>query len=265
MTQDRSPASLRAQPSSTSVSAPAAGTTPNNENRKNGDVLPSSARLDKAGYLSAVDLLKCVSQQDMEWLEKTTTMLQCRRGKVIYGPGEVSETLFLIKKGSVQIYRLGRDGKKLILANLGEGAFFGEMALLGQGTCQSFAEAVEDSLLCAMKRHHIERLLASYPQVAVNILEIMGRRLLATEMMLEEIAFKSVRSRIASLLLRLSQQQGSDVISGLSHQALADMSGTIRETATQSLNELRAQGLIEISRMCIKILDFDRLKEEAEF
>ncbi len=81
---------------------------------------------------------------------------------------------------------------------------------------------------------------------------------------LENMAFKGIPARLASLLLRLSEEQGTDEIAGLTHQDLAESVGTYRETATQVLNDLKSQGLIEIGRKRIKVLDSARLTEIAE-
>ena len=137
-------------------------------------------------------------------------------------------------------------------------------ASLGAKLHNTFAEAVEDCTICVMSRNDLERLILSKPQVALRILEITGRRLREAEERLENMAFKGIPARLASLLLRLAQEQGSNDITGLTHQDLAESVGTYRETATQVLNDLKAQGLIEIGRKRITILDPEGLAVVAE-
>lgn len=98
-------------------------------------------------------------------------MQTCRAGRVFYTPGETGEALFILKKGRVQLYRMSPEGRKLVIARLEPICFFGEMSCVGQGMYNTFAEATEDSLICTMSRHDVERLLLSKPQVAVRILE----------------------------------------------------------------------------------------------
>ncbi|MBI2303316.1 MAG: Crp/Fnr family transcriptional regulator [Chloroflexi bacterium] len=216
----------------------------------------------KPSYLSAMEVFQNLSPADMEWVDQVTTMRACPKGSILYEPGETGEVLFLLKKGRVQIYRLSAEGKRLILAILGDGTFFGEMALFGQGMYDAFAEATEDSLVCAMGRADVERLLLEKPQVALRVLQALGRRLLDTEAVAEGLALKRVAARLTSLLLRLA---GDDnIVSGLSHQELADMVGTLRETATETLNQLRAAGLVAIGRKRIIILDREGLSRLAE-
>jgi CRP/FNR family transcriptional regulator, cyclic AMP receptor protein len=115
-----------------------------------------------------------------------------------------------------------------------------------------------------MSRTDLERLILSKPQVALRILEITGKRLREAEERLESMAFKGIPARLASLLLRLADEQGTDDVRGLTHQDLAESVGTYRETATQVLNDLKTQGLIEIGRKRIKILNKEELLEVSE-
>lgn len=110
----------------------------------------------------------------------------------------------------------------------------------------------------------MERLILSKPQVALRVLEITGKRLREAEERLENMAFKGIPARLASLLLRLSVERNTLEIVGLTHQDLAESVGTYRETATQVLNDLKSQGLIEIGRKRINILAPDRLADIAE-
>jgi CRP-like cAMP-binding protein len=171
--------------------------------------------------------------------------------------------LFLVRQGQVQLYRISPEGKKLVIAALGAGAIFGEMALLGQQMHNAFAEAMEDSVILVMSRADLERLILNKPILGLRMLEITGRRLSDAESRLEDMAFKGIPARLASLLLRLAAERDTDEITGLTHQDLAETIGTYRETATQVLNDMKMAGIIEIGRKRIKILDRPRLLELA--
>lgn len=218
----------------------------------------------KIGYLQMVDIFQDLTESEIEEIDRATTMSTCRRGKIFYMPEDTSEVLFLLKEGKVQLYRISPDGKKLVIATVGPGTVFGEMALIGQGMHNTFAEATEDCVLLVMSREDVERLLVTKPKVALRIFEALGSRLKETEARLEEIAFKGIPARLASLLLQLAEERGSNTISGLTHQDLGEQIGTYRETTTQTLNTFRADGLIEIGRKRIKILDREGLKRIAE-
>jgi CRP-like cAMP-binding protein len=161
----------------------------------------------------------------------------------------------MLKSGRVQLYRISPEGKKLVIATLGAGTLFGEMALLGQQMHNAFAEALDDCLILVIRRSDLERLILNKPEVGLRILETTGKRLRDAEKRLEDMAFKGIPARLASLLLRLAEERGSNEIVGLTHQDLAETIGTYRETATQVLNDMKSQGLIEIGRKRIRILD----------
>lgn len=218
----------------------------------------------KIGYLQMVDIFQDLTESEIEEIDRATTMSTCRRGKIIYMPEDTSEVLFLLKEGKVQLYRISPDGKKLVIATIGPGTVFGEMALIGQGMHNTFAEATEDCVLLVMSREDVERLLVTKPKVALRIFEALGSRLKETEARLEEIAFKGIPARLASLLLQLAEEGGSNTITGLTHQDLGEQIGTYRETTTQTLNTFRADGLIEIGRKRITILDREGLQRIAE-
>ncbi len=219
---------------------------------------------EKMRYLSELTVFQDLTAREMEDLNRITTMSTVQKGRVFYRPEEPGEVLFILKEGRVQLYRISPEGKKLVITTLGDHTLFGEMALLGTKMHNTFAEAVEDCLICVMSRTDLERLILSRPQVALRILEITGKRLREAEERLESMAFKGIPARLASLLLRLSSEQESDEVTGMTHQDLAESVGTYRETATQVLNDLKSQGLIEIGRKRIQLLDKEALFELAE-
>jgi CRP/FNR family transcriptional regulator, cyclic AMP receptor protein len=231
-------------------------------NIDSGTISPQPA--EKMRYLSELAVFQDLTPREMEDLNRITTMSTVPRGRVFYRPEEPGEVLFILKEGRVQLYRISPEGKKLVITTLGPHTLFGEMALLGTKMHNTFAEAIEDCLICVMSRSDLERLILNKPQVALRILEITGKRLREAEERLENMAFKGIPARLASLLLRLSEEQASDQVTGLTHQDLAESVGTYRETATQVLNDLKSQGLIEIGRKRITLLDKESLFEIAE-
>ena len=216
----------------------------------------------KVAYLSETDLFQDLAARDLDELERSTAMSSCNRGRVFFTPGETGEVLFILKSGRVNLYRMTPEGKKLVIATIEPGTVFGEMSLIGQGMFDSFAEAAEDCTLCVMSRVDVERLLREHPAVSVRLLELLARRLQETQERLADVAYKSVPARIAATLLRPSGDGEAPV--RLSHQDIAEMVGTYRETATRILNELRADGLIELKRMQIVVRDAEGLDAVAQ-
>ncbi len=123
----------------------------------------------------------------------------------------------------------------------------------------SFAEAIEDSVLCVMNRHDIEDLITKFPSIGVNLLRYLGQRVMELEARLEESSLRDMRSRVVSALLRLRESQGGDLIV-VTHQEIAETIGTHRETVTRTLTELRNNGLIRPERNHILITDMPKLQ-----
>lgn len=223
---------------------------------------PTEAHQLKTGYLHKMDIFRDLSHDEVEAIGRATTMITCRRGKVFYEPHDPGEVLFLIKAGRVQLSRLSPDGRKLVVATLGPGTFFGEMALIAQAMHNTSAEAVEDSLICVMSRRDVESLLLSRPQVALRLVAALSERLQQLEAQSEALAFRSVPARLAAALLAAAG--GTDQVQGLTHRDLAERIGAYRETVTFTLNEFQREGLVALGRQAIQILDRPRLVARAE-
>ncbi len=220
-------------------------------------VTPEVARLRNA-LLSENDLFQGLAAHEMDEIADRLPMATARSGELVYAPGETGEALFLLKSGSVRIYRLAPDGRKLVLTQLGPGTAFGEMSFLGQSMTGSFAEAVDDCTVCVMSRVDIEELIREHPGVAVSLVQVLATRLRQAEDQVEQIAFRSVPARLSQLLVTLADDRGE--VAGHSHQELAEMIGTSRETVSRALVEMKAAGFIEIERRCITIVDREGLR-----
>ena len=215
----------------------------------------------KINFLSNIQVFRDLTPNELAAMDKQITMSTCESGRIFYTPNDSGEVLFLLKRGRVQLYRIAPNGKKLVVATLGPGAIFGEMSLVGQGMHNTFAQAVGECLLCVMGRSDVERIIRDKPDVAFRFVEALGSRLKYLESRLEDIAFRSIPARLSSLLLQLAVEQGHGTfIAGYTHQNLGEMLGTYRETVTQTLNEFKANGLIEIGRKRVILKDVPRLQ-----
>jgi CRP-like cAMP-binding protein len=217
----------------------------------------------KREYLRKQELFGDLPTEEMENLERRTQMVTCPKGRILYSQEDQAEALFLLKRGRVQLYRLTPSGKRLELATLESGMFFGELPLLGESLRHAFAQAVEDSLICVMSRVDVEQLIREQPSVALHMIEAISRRLAVAEARLEEVAYRSVAARLAAVLLRLSQHGGSETVT-ITHQELGDMVGALRGTVTEVLNELQAEQLVELRRGHIRLLNVSGLQDKLD-
>lgn len=201
-------------------------------------------------------------------MDSSATRIACEEGRVFYAPGDTGEVLFLLETGRVQLYRLSPEGKKLIMATLGPGSLFGEISMNGEEVSDTFAEAVENCTLYVMGRSDLERMLVTHPQLRLRAVETLGQRLREVEARLEDITLKGIPARLASLLLRLQEKHGvggtPPVIEGYTHEDLAGMIGTHRETATKALNDFKRAGLLDIGPKWLELYDLEGLQVLAE-
>lgn len=219
-------------------------------------------------HLKTVDLFQDLSEEELVALERKMPQTTIGAGRLIYSPEDRGEVVFLLKEGRVRLYRLSPEGKGLTMAIVEPGSVFGEMALLGQGMHGNFAEAMEECTIYMLSRRDVQETLLADPRVARRLLELIGRRLVEAERRLEEFAFKSVSARLSSILLQLADL--ADQIDGVvtlpdryTHQQLAEMVGTYRETVTKELNDFRQDGLIRIEEGRIQLLDLEALRKLA--
>ena len=115
--------------------------------------------VEKLGLLSAMEIFSDLSETEIESLMDSTSMSTAKKGTVFYGSKDGPEVLFLLKSGRVELYRELQDDKRLTLAVVEEGSFFGEMSLTGQHLLGTTARALEDSVICAMSRHDVRSLM----------------------------------------------------------------------------------------------------------
>jgi len=220
---------------------------------------------EKIEYLEQIPVLSDLTPSELAAVGHQTRLVEYRAGHLFFMPQDPSEVMFILKQGRVQLYRMSEDGRKLTVAILQPGAIFGHMALIGQRLHNTYAQALDDCIICIWQREEVERLLIQKPETALNFIEAVGQRLAQAEERLAETTFHQIPQRLASLLLQLDAQQGeTGVIGGYTHQYLADMLGTYRETATQILNAFKQDHLLELGRKRIKIVDRDGLVEVAK-
>lgn len=221
---------------------------------------------DRLALLSQIDILADLTAEEMHAIVEAAPMRTYAPGDMLYTPHRPVQTLFLLKRGRIRTFRVSPDGRALTTAIVTAGTILGEMVLLGQRMYDNYAEAVDETLTCVMSQADVRRLLLSDSRIATRIAEILGRRLVQMERRLSDTMFKTVPQRIAATLSTLVTGQpptaGAHQIT-LTHEQLAALAGTSRETATKALGDLAERGLLRLGRGKITILDPDWFATEA--
>lgn len=184
-----------------------------------------------------------------------------RAGQIVAEPEILSRNLFTLMKGRVQLIREGPNGRRLAIATLGPGAVFGEGALLGAVDRHVKAIALTDCIVWMVPAPQAEALAFRHPVLSWGLLQTVGHRLAQVENRMEEVAYKRLPERLAGLLLELAN--GGRQIRGTSHQSLADMLGTYRETISAILRSFKDDGLVELGYRKIELRDVRGLQLAA--
>ncbi|WP_129675558.1 Crp/Fnr family transcriptional regulator [Candidatus Chloroploca sp. Khr17] len=222
-------------------------------------------------YVVASDIFRDLNPTERTEVERLIAYNVYPPGQIFHAPNEYGEQLFVLRSGRVRIYKLSPEGRALTLMVLEPVTIFGEMTMVGQWLHDTFADAMTECVIGVLGRDTLRRIIERYPQVALAFMELMGQRLQAMENKLADIAFKSVPQRLASVLLNLAgvsamaQPQPSTPPSVVryTHQQLAEMIGSYRETVTKAIGELRESGMIRIEDEAISLIDLPRLRKLA--
>ena len=184
---------------------------------------------------------------------------QFSKKNVIYTEGSVPRYLYYIQKGKIKIFKTNRDGKELIINILGEKEIFGHMGLLSSNNETESAVALEDCELTLIPKEDFFALLNSNRDVSARFIKMLAGNVAGKEEQLLNLAYNSVRKRVADALLILYSRYGSDPISML-REDLAALTGTAKETVIRTLTDFREEHLIEVEDGRISILKPDKLK-----
>lgn len=229
----------------------------------------AAAYQDKTWCMAEVDIFCDLSAAEMDAIAAAAPMKTYPAGAIVYSPHKPTETLFILKRGRIRIFRISPEGRALTTAIITPGTIFGEMVLLGQSMHDNYAEAMDEAVVCVMSRADVNKYLLSDPRISMRITEILGQRLREMEQRLSDSVFKTVPQRIAGTLYAVAEVQraygvGSPIpVVSLTHEQIAALVGTSRETTTKVLGEFAESGLIKLGRGRITLLDRQRIKDEA--
>ncbi|HMA36998.1 MAG TPA: Crp/Fnr family transcriptional regulator [Chloroflexia bacterium] len=218
--------------------------------------MPTPAPSEKIWYLKRIKILSDLDDTTLQAVAAKVAHTQFRRRETIFTAWDPSDRVYLLKSGRVKLYMLSDEGREITLAIMEPGDIFGETALVNPAARQVFAEALDDATVAVMGLADFEALMRGEPGVAFKVTQAIGQQLIRTQRQVESLAFADVSTRLARFLLdqateRGEPQNGSRQLRlslALTHQEMANLLGTTRETLTSTLNRfvdagvLRAEG-----------------------
>jgi CRP-like cAMP-binding protein/CheY-like chemotaxis protein len=182
---------------------------------------------------------------------------QFKKDQVIYYDGDKGNGLHLILKGRVKTVKLANDGRELMTAIHSAEEYLGINAMLSNEAYTDTATAMEDSLLCLIPKDQLDNLLNLYPDVAREFIKLLSNHIRDREEQLLQLAYNSVRKRMADTLMRLYKQQGEGF--KISREDLAAMAGVATETVSRTLTDFKEENLIDKKGSQITVLSPERL------
>ena len=187
------------------------------------------------------------------------------RNSVIVFEDDPGDALFIVGTGQVKVVLVGEDGREVILAVLGPGDFFGELALIDDEPRSAHVIAMDDARLLVLRRDDFHRALEAHPRIALGMLRTLSRRLRRADDQIGSLVLLDVYGRVARVLFELAAEStDGDLVKRVTHATLAQMIGSSRETVSRTLRELADHGLIEVSPQGIRITDRRALRAAAK-
>lgn len=220
--------------------------------------------------LSQHFLLKSLAPEDLERLSQLASTRTYRTNEAVFLKGDPGTSMMAVLSGRIRICSYSADGREVVLNVISPGEIFGEIALIDGGERTADAFAMEATELLVLSRRDFLPFLERNPKVCVTLLEVMCKRLRWTSAQVEDFFFLDLRSRLAKRLVHLSEHHGQRTAEGIhigvriSQHLLASMIGTSREAVNKQLRSWEEEGLIDVKRGSITVLNRDELERIVE-
>ncbi len=219
--------------------------------------------------LRKVPLFSSLKDEELEAINRLTFVCKYPKETVVLLADEEGDTLFVIIRGQVKVTSFSESGKEVIFSILGEGDFFGDMSLLDGRPRSASVVTCEDSEICLLRRQDFNRIIENYPGIALKLLKELTTRLRKADERIQSLALLDVSGRVAGILLQLAEENGRRTPDGSilirtrpTHQELANMVGTTRETVTRILKQMEARGYIVLTGKSVTIPHPEMFKRE---
>ncbi|MFL6074235.1 MAG: Crp/Fnr family transcriptional regulator [Mycobacteriales bacterium] len=191
------------------------------------------------------------------------------RGEVIFAEGEPGDSLYIVLSGKVKVSRRAQDGRENMLAVMGPSELIGELSLFDPGPRTATALALTDTRLAKLKQSMLRPWITQHPEIALQLLHVLARRLRRTNDIVADLIFTDVPGRVAKNLLQMAQKFGARegdrirVTHDLTQEELAQLVGASRETVNKALADFASRGWLRLEGKSVIILDPERLARRA--
>jgi CRP-like cAMP-binding protein len=214
-------------------------------------------------FLKGIVYFSDLGLAELESIKRLVFEKTADRAEVVLLEGEPAANLYFVASGVVKVFKTSAEGKEQILSIVRPGESFNDVPIFDGGPNPVSARAMGPVLLYGIKKNDMEAILRNYPQIALNVIKVLARRVRHLVSLVEDLSFKHVISRVAKILL---EHTGGEIGRGprLTQQEMAAMAGTAREVVGRSLKALEDEGAIKLDRHRIIITDKEALQKIIE-
>lgn len=215
-----------------------------------------------------LDLLKSIpyfsglSDSVLALIGKYVFEKKAERGEILSFEGAPSDTLYFVVAGVVKVFKISADGKEQIFRIIRPGDSFNDVPVLSGGVNLAGAAAMGPVVLNGIKKKDLETVVRNHPQVALNLVQVLSRRVEELMALVEDFSFRHVSGRVAKILLEYAGDQAGEK-PRLTQQEIAAIIGTAREMVGRSLKNLEEEGAIKMERNRIVITNREMLRDIA--
>ncbi len=208
---------------------------------------------------------------NLRMMNKELTALKTKsfqKNDAIYLPLNRTNHIYIVKEGRVKVGSSSGDDREIIKRVVAKGEIFGALSFIGQGTPNDYAIAMEDTEVYLLTKEEMLSLLPDQNILNQLIIQLLGSRLIDMEARVESMVFKSSRSRVINFLDNLVKRRGQRVGYEMlvrkffTHQEIANLTATSRQTVTTVLNELKSKNILVFNRSRLLIRDMELLRLE---
>ncbi len=220
-------------------------------------------------FLSRIPLFANLSDDDQSAIWQIMRLRSYRKDEVVFHKGDPGQMMYIVKTGQVRIYMVTDDEQEISVAILGDGDFFGELAILDEKPRSASAMAMERTEAYTLHRSDFLAIVREHPEIATAIMAVLGDRLRQADELIENLIFLDVYGRVAKKLLDLSETYGVKSKEGilinfrLTQRDLASMVGSTRESVNRVLGLYQDKGLISLQHQLITIVKPDDLRKRV--
>ncbi len=216
----------------------------------------------KLEFIKAIPYFAGLGDSEIESVRRYIFERKAERGEILSFEDELADVLYFVVGGAVKVFKTSADGKEQIFRIIHPGESFNDVSILSGRPNLISAEAMGAVVLNAIKKDDLKVVLREHPQIALNVIQVLSRRVQELVSLVEDFSFRHVTGRVAKMLLEYAGDRVGER-PRLTQQEMASMIGTAREMVGRSLKNLESQGAIRLERNRVVITDQEALKELA--